>query len=732
LGGDRPALYAAVDIMSLQKAASSLEAETEPVLKEMSIAVRLFSLYPPNHPVPGEALDRLHEKLKSLLQRNQDLRLEVSKEKLCVLGKPIAEGNQQIKNLAFHLFSRSVSSILLKEHVSIQELKAFLSLLVEKPELSRGSFTESLQGRDVKNIEVEELALNTIDISSVSDFADADDKKLDLDALYDLLKSGDIPRSMRRRVLVFFRGNAGQIATLLTGLSVKASFEAKNYTVDYRSRFIHELLENLDSLIVEEPDPNRETYYKSLASAQLKLDEPLQRELFGSWILPESEDKRSLASKIVKYVSDTELSDLVLSQITGGENAERMLELLQSILLSQQERTNFVSLLKDELQKIKYGDHDLLSVLGMKSYLRISAALDEEPEASETIEISLHYVPEKINEEEQKEIRKELNLQIRESMLQIHFCETLLEVILQDEEEEARRKVGEILADHVNQILEDRRYGDVAKIFFGLTELGSQSNTEVRASIDLLTEKIARQQTGRFVQLLTDGVDPQEEQQILECLKLLGSQAVDPLLDALAGEEEMKKRKTICQVLEAVGQDSIDALASKIESGEWFLVRNIVSIMGHVKNLKATDYLANTISHTDSRVRSESISAVAGIKGSRASSLLLQALKDPDQKLVCKAAKHLGARRAEEAVPELIKIAAKFDPLGKTHELKLAAIESLGRIESPAALSILKKLSRRWSLFDASRAAILRQEASRARHAIEKALFEKDRDADAS
>lgn len=719
-------------IMSLQKAASSLEAEAELVLKEMSIAVRLFSLYPSNHPVPGEALERLHEKLKSLLQRNQDLRFEISKEKICILRKPVAEGNQQIKNLSFHLFSRGVSSILLKEQISVEELKAFFSLLIENPELSRGTFTELLQGRDVKNIEVEELALNTIDISSVSDSAEADEKNLDLDALYNLLKSGDVPRSMRRRVLVFFRGNAGQIASLLTGLSVRASFEAKDYTVNYRSKFIHELLENLDSVIVEESDPNRETYYKSLASAQLKLDEPLQKELFGSWILPESEDKRSLASKIVKYLSDTELSDLVLSQITGGENAERMLQLLQSILLSQQERTNFVSLLKDELQKIRYGDHDLLSVLGMKSYLRINAMLDEEPEANEIIEISLHYVPEEINEEEQKEIRKELNLQIRESMLQIHFCETLLEVMAQDEEEKERRKVGEILADSVNKILDDRRYGDVAKILFGLAELGSQARMEIRASIDLLTEKVARQQTGRFVQLLTDGVNSQEEQQILECLKLLGSQAVNPLLDALASEKEMKKRKTICQVLETVGQDSIDALASKIESGEWFLVRNIVSIMGRVKNFKATDHLAKTISHTDSRVRSESISAVAGIKGSRASSLLLQALKDPDQKLASKAAKHLGARKAQEAVPALIKIVRKFDPLGKTHELKLAAIESLGRIESPDALSILKKLSRRRSLLDANGAAILRQEASRACHAIEKALLERHRDADAS
>jgi HEAT repeat protein len=720
-------------IMRLQKATGTLEAETEPILKEMSITVRLFGLYPPNHPVPNEALERLYGKIDSLLKKNEDLRLEVSKEKISVFGESIAEGNQQVKNLSFHLFSRGISAILLKKNVSIEELKIFFSVLIEKPEFCRGNLTESLQENEVKNIEIEQLALNTIDIRSASDIAvEEDEKNLDLDALYDLLKSGDIPYSLRRRVLVFFRGNPGQIASLLSGLSVKASFEAKNYTINHRSKFIHELLENLDSLISEEPDPSRESYYKNLASAQLKLDEPLQRELFGSWILPESEDKKSLAAKMVRYIGDTELTDLVLSQITGGENAEKMLQLLQSILLSQQERTNFISLLKDELQKIRYGDHDLLSVLGMKSYLRINATLDDEPEEDETIEISLHYVPEKLKEDEEQEITREVNLQIRESMLQTHFCQTLLEVISQEEEEEQQRKVGEILVDSVNQILDDQRYADAAKILFSLTELRSQSSAGTRALIDLFMEKITRRQMERLINLLSEGVDSQEERQVEECLKLLGSPAVNMLLDALASEEEMKRRRIICQALENVGQNSIDALASKIEGSEWYLVRNIVSIMGRAKNLKAADYLAKTITHSDSRVRSETISAVAGIKGSRASSLLVQALKDPDLKLASKAAKYLGARKAEEAVSELIKIASKFDPLGKSHELKIAAIESLGRIGSPTPLSFLKKLSRHKSFFNASRAAILSQEASRACCLIEKAVLERDKDADVS
>lgn len=721
--------------MSLQETTDALETRVESILKEMSITLRLFGLYPPNHPVPEEALERLATKLEFLLHESETLQLEVGKEKISAFGKSLAEGSQQVKNFSFHLFSRGISALGIKKDVTKEELKGFFSVLSEKPEVCRENLAELLADQRINNITVEELALNTIDVASLPNIPEeADEKPLDVDALYDLIKSGNIPYSLRKRVLVFFRGNPSQVSSLLSRLSAKASSEANDYSIDYRSKFIHQLLNTLGPIISEEPEQDQESCYKDLASAHLKLDEPLQRELFGSWILPESVDRKSMAGKIVRYINDTELTDIVLSQITRGENAEKMLHLLQSILLSQQERTNFISLLQEELLKIKYGDHDLLSMLGLKSYLRINASLDEEPPGNEVIEITLHYAPEKLKDEERKEINKELNLHLRESTLQVHFCQTVLEILSQEEDQEQQKKVAGILVDSINQIMNDCRYADAATVIFNLTELKSQTDTllQLRGLIELVIEEIANEQTGRLLSALSEAREAQENNQIQECLKLLGAPAVNMLLDALAKEKEMKKRKIICQSLEFLGHDFIDILASKIEESEWYLVRNIVSIMGCVKSLKATEYLAKTLAHPDSRVRSETISAVAGIRGTQATSLLMQALQDPDLKIACKAAKHLGARKAEESIPELLRIAMRFDPWGKLHELKMVAIESLGRIGSPTALPSLRKLARRRSILNTPKTKILSQEASRAAYFIEKTLSGGRKDAHSS
>lgn len=709
--------------MSHKQATYVPELHIEDILKEVFTTLKQYNLYPSNHPIPQQSLERLYSKLKTYLQCNKVFELEIGKEKFLFSEKPIGEKNEQLRNLAFYFFSRHISSLQIKPEVSKEELGEFIRILCSYNEKfhQQKSVLGFINERDIQNIQVKEFKLEVFETDELVDSAALQgEKPLSADELYNLLKTDVIGPAAQKKILFLLKGNSSKLSSLLSQLGTKASREAKNYTVSHQATYLYQVLGRFHSILKQEPPASQDKCYQNLANAQLQFDSTLQKELFGTWILPDLKNKETFANRLVGYLTDSQLTDIVLSQITKGKTAEKILSHIQSILLSHQ-RPGFIALLKEKLSQIKLGDDDLLSMLELKSYARISASLSDEPLDQELLELPLHISAPKLEGGERSKLLKEVVLQSREASLKAHLNSVLVNILTEEEGEEHQKEIGDIIKDAILAALAEKRYEDASDLLSSLTRLKLRPHTApyLKALIDLAIEEVSAEYTPQLVTAFAAAHKPETISRILKCLKLMGTYAVEFLVDALSAEENMAKRKIICEALEDLASDFLDVIIAKMEAQEWYVVRNIVAIIGHTKNQKSLVYLRRAILHPDSRVRSETVTALAGLKSKDSIEILKQALKDPDIKVSGKAAKQLGVWKTSEATAELISIVKKFDPFFKLLDLKLAAIDALARIGSPEAFSLLKRCSHYISLLKPSKANILREASRQAIAALE-------------
>ncbi len=689
------------------------------ILKEILIALRLYNLYPANHPISQQGLEKCYQKLKAYLHSHKEFEIEIGKEHFLFERKPIADKNVQLKNLAFHFFSRHISGIQIKQEVSKEEFEEFISTLSfhneQIPQFI--NVKETLKNNGVKNIQIKEFELKTFksDHEFNEPLTSYGEKDLSAEELYNLLKTDITEPSVQRKILLLLKGSSNKLSQLLSQISIKASLEAKECTVEYQAFYLYQVLNKLHNVVKQEPLDSHDRYYQNLAASQLQLESHLQRELFGKWVLPDVKNRKTFSYRLVKHLTDSQLTDIVLSQIAKGKDAKKILEHIQVILLSKQ-RTGFSALLREKLSQTKFIDQELLSMLGKKSHTRISASLNDEPMDEELLEIPLHMQSPELEECEHQEILKEIALHSRESLLESHLNSILIKILTDEDNKQHQKEIADTIKNSISNALAVRRYKNASNLLSSLTSLKSKLHVTpyLKGLIDLIIEELSIQYTPQLISALSQENKADTNTYIIGCLRSMGTHTTKSLVDALSAEEDMSRRRIICDALVNLADEFLDAIGAHINTQEWYVIRNIVSIMGRTKNRKALEYLKRTVSHPDSRVRAETVTALSGFKGQEVIEVLKQLLKDSDVKVASKAAKQLGIRKASEAATELIRITKKFDPFFNLLDLKVKAIEALANMGVPDALPLIKKCSHSISLLKPGKAHILRETAKQA------------------
>ncbi len=202
----------------------------------------------------------------------------------------------------------------------------------------------------------------------------------------------------------------------------------------------------------------------------------------------------------------------------------------------------------------------------------------------------------------------------------------------------------------------------------------------------------------------------------LQFLKVLPREkTLNTLIEVLAIEELISRRKQLLMVISKISENSIHILGKKIEDPRWYLVRNIVTIFAITGKEEAIPYLAKTIKHSDFRVKKESVKALGIIGGKKAFEILTESLSDNSKDLEQIIIHSIGQTGEPEAIEILRPIALKKDIFWRNLEKRIAAVESLRKLNIPDAIKILKTLSQVRSFFFPRKA---RQLANAAREAL--------------
>lgn len=177
-------------------------------------------------------------------------------------------------------------------------------------------------------------------------------------------------------------------------------------------------------------------------------------------------------------------------------------------------------------------------------------------------------------------------------------------------------------------------------------------------------------------------------------LYALGPAAVRLLLQSMANEADMARRKQLVDVLSELAPNEIGELSAHVEDTRWYVVRNVVSALGCTKSAQALPALEKALAHTDNRVRREAVRALSRIPDRAAQERLIRCLNDPDAQNVQLAARYLGLMKVKAAVASLEIVARGEGQGNRDIGPRVEAIESLARMGAMHSVHTLESLAK--------------------------------------
>ncbi len=178
----------------------------------------------------------------------------------------------------------------------------------------------------------------------------------------------------------------------------------------------------------------------------------------------------------------------------------------------------------------------------------------------------------------------------------------------------------------------------------------------------------------------------------------LGDEAAAPVLDRLEHETDAQRRGHLEGILIALGDDASTELLRTLDAGGPRRVRLAVRLAGEGRNQRAVPDLSRLLAQGEPDVRREAAKALVQIGDGSAMKALVQALESPVEGVPEHAAYCLGATRRPAAVRPLL---VALDRALRTRDgaLSLEIVRALGRLGRSEAASALAALLRRRSFF---------------------------------
>ena len=184
---------------------------------------------------------------------------------------------------------------------------------------------------------------------------------------------------------------------------------------------------------------------------------------------------------------------------------------------------------------------------------------------------------------------------------------------------------------------------------------------------------------------------------ILQYLRFLTKQAVEPLCILLGELESGKWRKTICDQVAELSREEIQPLSKFLSDRNPFLVCHILYILGRIGDPSTVKYLGNLVTHEDLKVREETLQVLNKF-GEKGRDLIQKFLRDSVAGIRGKAALILARNAKGGAVKPLTEIILSEDFYKRDYEEKASFFRALGETGSKEVIPILKKITkkRRW------------------------------------
>lgn len=687
--------------MSARSNAPIVPPVIERFMKALIVVNKAVSLYPPSSSIPRETATAAAELLSRVLEEQPELTIGIAKQGLYYLDVPLLHEHAAYNKFAFELYNRKLAEVRFHAGTTPREIVGFLSVLRSTPEEveAAGGFESRLWSLGVTTITVVDAHISIVDDDRVDDAGERTRpaySRAEVDQLLDAAYGGPMREQM---TVARFLDDAPAVANYLTQ-TFTDSADGLADLLGTGARFA-QLAEIANEVGGED---GRHALLASLGAALSSLDPALRRSLLVDEILPEARTNESLAALVRQLDIDDVCRMFLMDPLDEDVPRSALARAIRNLaLISMADRDEVVSAAGAVMTGAGFEPALVGEVLELAAPSRLqvrngpaAAGQPERPVEAIFGFMDLAATPGKeldTRDDPRLEVIKE---EARRGVTDGDVIMAMTTLVSLDTRDTQFASTMSVLEDSLDLLIERGELDIAADVAAALQAAAANPEVthEQKRRLEQAIGRFTRPSDMRAIAHALRIYPPEsaEYRSARRLIDLMGSIAIDPLLEQLAEEPDMGARKMMVDLLAGMATSYIPEMGGHVGDHRWYVVRNVVSILGVTHSSAALPYIERTIRHSDARVRREAIRALSGIPDRLSAEMLVAALADDEAGNVQLAARYLGAVGRATAIPALEQVARGEGRGNRDSGPRVEAIEALGRLGASSAVATLEAI----------------------------------------
>lgn len=649
----------------------------------LNIARRQVQSYPHGHPIIAKAAEKLLSVLPKLLEFRSEITIGIARDTLMIGDQSLDSKNPIYRDFATNLFDAKIASLTIDNTLGTYDICKFYEILRYKQEEidERGGLQRILVDENIQGISAQGVDFSTFHATEVNQVKAPKTKLIEEETtvLWKSFVNGLIAGTLDPK---------GEKLAPDVPLDPELLAEIMNLNDDSEG---NQLVKNYEDAIT--------SFLKETDRSQLKnqaCQETMGR--LGNLVSSLKPDlRRRFLNSTLKSCTE---SHYVTAEFLTHMPKAQILEAMEQVDVEQLEVPKTLIDVMGKLASQKGSEsggsrvagkqeRTLSETAGLLGQLFTADRADEFVPEDYQDALKILAAAETLTGMDSNSM-KELVDTLKGHSIEQQFCNVMVDLLERGTGEITTKAISRNMEEMIFYFLETGDFITLISVYNHLSRYFNQIDPQLES-----TDKrvLSIYTSDEFIDHVLDGLDTWGKSKypaIMELIKRVGPAFTEPLLQRLADEPSMSRRRLFMECLQLIGRVAREPIIAHLHDKRWFFVRNLVILLRMMNDPAVLKYMGHLVGYPNSNVQFEVMRTFLHFNDPRADRYLIKKLESYDPRVLINVTRLAANSRNPEVAKKLSEILNRKLLKESDENIKSAVIKSLAEMSLPDAFPELE------------------------------------------